>query len=109
MDLNNLIYVVALLACPVGMGLMMWMMSRNMGGDKGQSVSDTQMTAGASAARLDALRAQRQALEAEIAEVTKLTELEARREALLAEQVLAMNETGSTKMIQAPASTVNGV
>lgn len=41
-----------------------------------------------SAERLAALRQQRQALEAEIDEVTRLIELEAQREALLKEQTL---------------------
>ncbi len=82
MELESLLYFAALLACPIGMGAMMWMMGKNMGGQKAQPMSDAQMTASSTEERLDALHAQRQALEAEIAEATKLAELEARAEEL---------------------------
>ena len=49
----------ALLACPVGMGLMMWFMMRGMNtGDKQQ---------GAGPSSLDALRAERARIDAELA------------------------------------------
>ena len=92
MDLNTLIYVAVLLACPIGMGTMMWMMSKNMGGQKNQSMSDPQMTTGSSEERLAALRAQRQALETEIIEVTKLAELNTRRQSLRIEQAQALEK-----------------
>ncbi len=82
MDFSTLLIFVALLACPIGMGAMMWMMGKQMGGQKAQSISDAQMTASSTTERLDALRTQRQLLETEIAEATKLVELEARIEKL---------------------------
>ena len=52
-----------------------------------------------SAERLAALRAQRQALEAEMAEVTRLVELEAQRQALLSAQAPAP-ETADVARLQ---------
>ena len=92
MELGTLLYFGALLACPIGMGAMMWMMGKNMGGHHDQAASDPQKMAQSSAERLDALRIQRQALESEIVEVTQLAELEARREALRQEQRSVANE-----------------
>lgn len=92
MDLGNLLYSVALLACPIGMGAMMWVMSKNMGGQQQSSSAFTETTE-TTATRLEQLRAQRQALEAEISEVTKLAELEARREEVLHEEPVGANAT----------------
>jgi len=83
MDLNSILRLVAILACPVVMGLMMWWMSKNMNSEQGHSVTG-QTTPANSTERLAALRAQQQALKAEIAEAERLAELEARRKALLA-------------------------
>lgn len=83
MEPGQILVVVAALACPVGMGLMVWWMSKNMGGEHGHSMPANPSSTH-SAERLAALRAQRQQLEAEIAEVSRLAELEAKREALLA-------------------------
>ena len=74
----QLLFAVAMSACPIGMGLMMWMMNRNTGGQPGKTTPNSQT----SAQRLTALRDQRKALEAEIAETARIAELEARREAL---------------------------
>ena len=79
----NPLLLVAVLACPIGMGLMMWMMNKNMGSQPGHSMSGDQQPV-RPAERLAALRAQRQALEAEIAETARIAELEAQRESLLA-------------------------
>lgn len=76
MELTTLLPILVALACPIGMGLMMWMMGRNMGGQ-------TMSAAPSEADRLHALHAQRQQLEQEIAEVEKIVALEAEKEALL--------------------------
>ena len=68
--------VLAALVCPIAMGLMMWMMNKNMGSDSHQSMSGTD------ADRLNALRKQRYTLDQEIAEVQKIIELEEEKRAL---------------------------
>ena len=76
MELSTILIVAAVLACPIAMGLMMWMMNKNMGGDSHQSMSSTDPD------RLKALREQRQMLDQEIAEVQKIIELEEKKKAL---------------------------
>lgn len=83
MQPGQILLVVAALACPIGMGVMVWWMSKNMGGDPAHSAPGDSKPVN-SAERLAALRTQRQQLEAEISEVSRLAELEARRDALLA-------------------------
>ncbi len=85
MDFNTLLLVAAALGCPIGMGVMMWMMNKQMGGQHGQAMPDAQLPADPMA-RLAALREQRAALEAEIAETTQVAELEARREAVVSDR-----------------------
>lgn len=81
MELAALLPYIAVLACPIAMGLMMWMMSKNMGGHTDQATPIEQTPS----ERLAVLRQQRQALEAEITEVTRIAELEAeRKQALVA-------------------------
>lgn len=92
MELETLLYFGVLLACPIGMGAMMWMMGRNMGRPHDQVAPDPQKVAQSTAEWLATLRTQRQALEAEIVEVTQLAELEARREALRQEKTPVVNE-----------------
>lgn len=56
--MESLLLTIALLACPVGMGLMMWMMMR--GQDKG-SAPDGQQEVAQLRAEIDALRSERAA------------------------------------------------
>lgn len=76
MELSTAIVIAAFVACPIAMGAAMWLMNRKMNeprrGRVGTSSSD----------RPADLRAQRRDLEAEIAEVTRLLDLEAKRAAL---------------------------
>ena len=95
MEPATLLLLVGALACPIGMGVMMWLMSKQMGGQSGQPMASSQTPAN-SAERLAALRAQRQALEAEIVEVARLAELEAKREALATNVSAAQKADGSS-------------
>jgi len=79
---NSIVLLVMGLACPVGMGLMMWLMNKNMSGQAGHLSSDKQEHLSA-AERLAALQRQRQTLEAEIAELSQIVEPEAQSAALL--------------------------
>jgi hypothetical protein len=81
MEPQTLLLLVAVLACPIGMGLMMYMMNRNMGGQQGQSMpGHTAHTSEAD--HLQALREQRRLLEQEIAEAEKIVALEEKKKAL---------------------------
>jgi len=76
MELSTILVFVAVLACPIAMGVMMWMMNKNMSGDSHQSMSGTD------ADRLNVLRDRRRMLDQEIAEVQKISELEEQKKGL---------------------------
>lgn len=94
MEPATLLLLAGVLACPIMMGVMMWLMSKNMGGQSSQSMAG-HPTPASSQERLAALRAQQQALEAEIAEVTRLAELEAQREALINSKASSASQTSA--------------
>ena len=82
MDVNTILLVLAAVACPIVMGIMMWWMMRDSSRQGKEPTSEQPVSVNA-AERLAALRQQRQALEAEIAEVARVAELEAQRESLV--------------------------
>jgi len=84
MDPNVLFLLLAGLACPIGMGAMMWWMNRNMSAHQGHTPDD-HMPASVTE-RLALLYERRRLLEAEIAE------LEAQRNALLSDESLIADE-----------------
>ena len=84
----QLLLSLAMLACPIGMGLMMWWMMKGMNKEQDHP-APTHQTPGA---KLAALRAQRQTLEAEIAETARIADLEAQR-AELRKQLTSPQET----------------
>lgn len=94
MDFNTISRLALALACPVGMGLMMWWMGKGMHRNPTQPHSPAE----SADTRLAALRAQREALEAEIAETTRLADLEAKRDALKAGLTLAMDAPPSSRI-----------
>lgn len=76
MNPSTILILAAVLACPIAMGVMMWMMNKNMGGDSHQSMSGTD------ADRLETLRQHRRILDQEIAETQKIVELEEKKQTL---------------------------
>lgn len=74
----TILIAIAALACPVSMGVMIYMMNRK-GGDMGNM---NMTTNNAPDQRLAALQSQRETLNKEIAELEKIKALEERRQAL---------------------------
>ncbi len=76
---STILITIAALACPISMGLMMWMMNRHQ--DEPMHGNMTTNTA-TPADRLAALQAEREALNTEIAELEAIKALEERRQTL---------------------------
>jgi len=91
MEPATILLFLAVLACPIAMGYMSWKMNREMGSKHGPS-HGSDMPASALDHRLNALRTRREAVEAEIAELTSVLELERRRERLKETGELAIDE-----------------
>lgn len=92
MEPSTILLVIMGLACPIGMGLMMWLMNKNMSQPSQHGSPDKEKGIGA-VSRLAELREQRQSLETEIAELSQIAELEEQREGLLANPSSASEET----------------
>ena len=82
MDLLRFVPLIAAIACPLGMGLMMWLMHRQMNGPAPKLTTGQNSTNPSE--RLAVLRDQRAALDAEIAATAQMVDLENQRARLLA-------------------------
>jgi hypothetical protein len=60
--MENVLFALVLLACPIGMGLCMWMMAKGMRGKKDK----TEVVSTPQAASLEALQQEQQRLQSEI-------------------------------------------
>lgn len=78
MEPATLLLLVGVLACPIAMGVMMWMMNKNMSDHQSHSTTDDSSESD----QLQRLREQQRLLEEEIAELEKIAALNARKEAL---------------------------
>jgi hypothetical protein len=81
MEPATILLFLGVLACPIAMGYMSWKMNRKMGSKRGPS-HGSEKPAADLGQRLTALRSRREAVEAEITELTSVLELERRRERL---------------------------
>ncbi|MCC6611869.1 MAG: hypothetical protein IT320_00245 [Anaerolineae bacterium] len=98
MEPNTLFLLLAGLACSIIMGVMMWLMNKNMRHQQTHSASDGKQKGMSAASRLVELREQRQILEDEIAELTQITELEEQHKALLTDSLSAPDVTPISAM-----------
>jgi len=72
MEISTALLIAAIVACPLAMGAMMWMMNRQMKERSHGSSEDTPSPA----ARLGALRRQEEGLQAEVRELERVVKLE---------------------------------
>ena len=71
MDVNSLFLLMVGLACPIGMGLMMWLMHKYMSHSQAPSSPESNQKGIGAAKRLAELHEQRQILDAEIAALSQ--------------------------------------
>lgn len=95
MELSHFVFLIGSLACPIAMCTTMWLISRHMNRRSNQPISNSS-TPASLAERLALLRAQQQALEAEIAEVTRLMELEVQPKEILTGKASTLIKTNSS-------------
>jgi len=95
MDLNTILLVAAALACPVCMGVMMWMMNKNMGSQPTHSLLTDLQTHASATERLAALYEQHDAAELEMNENSQRVKLEDEHEILFAESLPISDNTRS--------------
>lgn len=74
MEISTLLLIVAVIACPLTMGAMMWMMNRKMNERSGDATSQ----APSAAARLAELKSMEESVRAEIQKLDKVAESESR-------------------------------
>lgn len=99
MDVNSIFLLMVGLACPIGMGLMMWLMHRHMNQPQAPSSPEKKSQSISTAKRLAELHEQRRVLDAEIATLSQGIEIE--------EQPRQVNSEPSSVLEDMPVSAAH--